>query len=356
MFVSAGAAKDEVRVAIDQSGRDPGAAKRDDLLDRGSGKLGSTADPNDLAVGNGNRGIFDDPERIAARRKHGADIAVGKQTVPHGAGHRRLLGWQAMTSSWPNLSELMGRDEGAAIGWVGAPVKLGSVTPGRCDLAPAALRAVLRRIGRFDIEQGRELQCPIFDRGDLALKDLSIEAATPILTEAIAQSVLVHRLTLRSLEGGLGNGNPVRALREDGLAGSNVAQIGLAAFANSREMADDAASGGHLLLSAAQVRDRGMGRAMGAAFDHLAKAEAILLDCDIDVIDRSQFPGAPGGRAGGMAALDFFAAVRLAVANPRVRVVDLTEWDPPLDPSDISALTAGRWMAEVLSGFEARAD
>ena len=299
-----------------------------------------------------------------------------------------------MTSSWPNLSELMGRDEGAAIGWVGAPMKVGSVTSGRCDLAPAALRAVLRRIGRFDIEQGRELQCPIFDRGDLALEDLSIEAATPILTEAVAQSVLAHRLTLliggnnavtrpgvlgmaqalglpldrvglitldahldmRSLEGGLGNGNPVRALREDGLAGSNVAQIGLAAFANSRETAEDAASGGHLLLSAAQVRDRGVGRAMGAAFDHLAKAEAILLDCDIDVIDRSQFPGAPGGRAGGMAALDFFAAVRLAVANPRVRVVDLTEWDPPLDPSDISALTAGRWMAEVLSGFEARAD
>ena len=38
--------------------------------------------------------------------------------------------------------------------------------------------------------------------------------------------------------------------------------------------------------------------------------EAIVIDCDIDVIDRSQFPGAPGARPGGMAATDFFKAVR----------------------------------------------
>jgi hypothetical protein len=37
-----------------------------------------------------------------------------------------------------------------------------------------------------------------------------------------------------------------------------------------------------------------------------------------------------------------------------VRLIDLTEWDPPLDSTDLSALTAARWLAEVLSGFEAR--
>jgi arginase family enzyme len=46
--------------------------------------------------------------------------------------------------------------------------------------------------------------------------------------------------------------------------------------------------------------------------------------------------------------------VRRLAADIRVRVVDLTEWDPPLDPTDLSALTAGRWLAEVLAGFEAR--
>ena len=40
--------------------------------------------------------------------------------------------------------------------------------------------------------------------------------------------------------------------------------------------------------------------------------------------------------------------------DPRVRVIDLTEWDPTLDATDLSALTAARWVAEVLAGFEAR--
>ena len=80
----------------------------------------------------------------------------------------------------------------------------------------------------------------------------------------------------------------------------------------------------------------------------------IAVDCDIDVIDRGQMPAAPGARPGGMAAHDFFIAVRSLAAQPRVRLIDLTEWDPPLDPTDLSALTAARWVAECLAGFEQR--
>ena len=72
------------------------------------------------------------------------------------------------------------------------------------------------------------------------------------------------------------------------------------------------------------------------------------------MIDRGQLPGAPGARPGGMAAQDFFAATRLLAADPRVRLIDLTEWDPPLDPTDLSALVAARWVAECLAGFEQR--
>ncbi|MCY7280665.1 MAG: arginase family protein, partial [Sphingomonas bacterium] len=73
-----------------------------------------------------------------------------------------------------------------------------------------------------------------------------------------------------------------------------------------------------------------------------------------DVIDRGQLPGAPGARPGGMSASDFFVATRLLAADPRVRLIDLTEWDPPLDPTDLSALVAARWVAECLAGFEQR--
>ena len=55
-----------------------------------------------------------------------------------------------------------------------------------------------------------------------------------------------------------------------------------------------------------------------------------------------------------MAIADFFWAVRKLASDPRVRVIDLTEWDPSLDASDLSALTAARWVAECLAGFELR--
>jgi arginase family enzyme len=76
-----------------------------------------------------------------------------------------------------------------------------------------------------------------------------------------------------------------------------------------------------------------------------------MVDFDIDVIDRSQFPGAPGARPAGMDARMFLAAARLLAAEEKVRLVDLTEFDPSLDATDLSALTAARWVAEILAGF-----
>jgi len=300
-----------------------------------------------------------------------------------------------MSSGWPNLSDLIiDKGANAAVGMVGAPLDAGSVTPGRCDLAPALLRATLRRIGRYDVETGRELQTQIADHGDVPIAGLSIEEATGPIRDACMASIRRHELTLlvggnnavtrpgahgladgarlaldkvglitlaahfdmRDTSAGLGNGNPVRALREDGLPGANIAQIGLAPFANSAEMHRDANEGGHLVVTIAEVRAEGIDRAVGRALDHLRHCEAIAVDCDIDVIDRGQFPGAPGARPGGMAAHDFFIAVRTLAAEPRVKLIDLTEWDPPLDSTDLSALTAARWVAECLAGFEARPD
>ena len=291
--------------------------------------------------------------------------------------------------SWPNLADLIvAADAEAPVGLVGAPLAAGSVTPGGCDEAPARLRAVLGRIGRYDLETGRELASEIADHGDVEIAGMTIEQATGPIREACAASFARHALTLlvggnnavtrpgvqalglplervglitldahfdlRDTGEGLGNGNPVRALREDGLPGRNIAQVGIAPFANSAAMHRDAVAGGHLVISIGEIRREGIERAVARALGHVAHCDALLIDCDIDVIDRGQFPGAPGARPGGMGAHDFFAAVRRLAACPKVKIIDLSEWDPPLDPTDLSALTAGRWLAECLAGFEAR--
>jgi formiminoglutamase len=292
-------------------------------------------------------------------------------------------------SGWPNLSELVSTEQAnAPVGLVGAPLAAGSVTPGRCDLAPGLLRGTLRRIGRYDVETRAELATAILDHGDVPLADLSIEDATPLIRDKVSASAQAHRLTLlvggnnavtrpgvlglgvplakvglitldahfdmRDLDQGLSNGNPVRALIEDGLPGRNVAQIGLASFANNRKMHEDALAAGNRVVTMAEVRRDGIAKAIDQALGQVSHCEAIVIDCDIDVIDRSQFPAAPGARPGGMAVHDFFAGVRRLAADPRVRLIDLTEWDPPLDPTDLSALTAARWVAECLAGFEMR--
>jgi formiminoglutamase len=292
-------------------------------------------------------------------------------------------------AGWPNLSELISTGHGSApVALVGAPLALGSVTPGACDQAPALLRRTLRRIGRYDIETGRELETKVADRGDIALVGLSIDDATPRIRDAVGESAQAHALTLlvggnnaitrpavlglggeieeiglitldahfdmRDLDEGLSNGNPVRALIEDGLPGANIAQIGLASFANSLTMHEDATNAGNLIVTIGDVRRDGIAHHIGRALDHVAHCDALVIDCDVDVIDRSQFPAAPGGRATGMAVHDFYYAVRKLASDPRVRVIDLTEWDPPLDSSDLSALVAARWVAECLAGFEMR--
>ena len=291
--------------------------------------------------------------------------------------------------SWPSLADLIvPLKTPAAVGLLGAPLAAGSVTPGACDRAPALLRRTLKRIGLYDVETGRELTTRVADRGDVELGGLTIEEATPLIRDAVAASAEAHALTLlvggnnaitrpallglggeieeiglitldahfdmRDLDQGLSNGNPVRALLNDGLPGANVAQVGLQSFANSRAMHEDAVEAGSLVVTIGDVRTHGIDHAIGQALDHVAHCDALVIDCDIDVIDRAQFPAAPGARPGGMDSHDFFRAVRKLASDPRVRVIDLTEWDPPLDSSDLSALTAARWVAECLAGFEMR--
>ena len=124
----------------------------------------------------------------------------------------------------------------------------------------------------------------------------------------------------------------MRALIEDGLPGANIAQVGLASFANSAAMHKDAVDGRQSGRDdGRRAARRASSRRLREALDHVAHCDALVIDCDIDVIDRAQMPGAPGARPGGMAVADFFAAVRRLASDPRVRVIDLTEWDPSLD-------------------------
>ncbi len=288
--------------------------------------------------------------------------------------------------AWRSIADLLG-DEGE-VAFLGAPMEAGSVTPGRCDLAPEVVRRALRRFSTYDIETGDEIDLALRDLGDVPVQGLSPADGFRPIVDAVQSAVAAHELTLliggnnavtrpgahglglpldqvglitldahfdmRDTDQGPMNGNPVRCLLEDGLPGRNIVQIGLAPFANTKAMHEDAMLAGAASFTISDCLEDGIFEIIDDALERLSHAEALIVDFDIDVIDRSQLPGAPGARPGGMPVQMFFDAARYLAAQPQVRLVDLTELDPSLDVSDISALTAGRWVCEILAGFQRR--
>ena len=290
--------------------------------------------------------------------------------------------------SWKSIADLLTDDGAAPVALLGAPMEAGSVTPGRCDLAPETVRRALKRLGTWNLVDELEIELAVRDAGDVSVQTmLPADGFEPIrlAVEACAKDhdlvillggnnavtrPAMHGLGLplaeiglitldahhdmRDTDHGAMNGNPVRCLLEDGLPGANICQIGLAPFANTRQMTEDARAAGIGLWDIEQVLDDGIQVAIDEALEQLSHVEAILVDFDIDVIDRSQLPGAPGARPGGLPATEFFRAARRIGEESRVRVADLTEFDPSLDVSDISALTAARWVCEILAGYTMR--
>jgi formiminoglutamase len=291
--------------------------------------------------------------------------------------------------AWKSIADLFTGSDGADVALIGAPMEAGSVTPGRCDLAPDTVRRALRRFSTYDVETGSAIDLRLRDAGDVAIVGVMPADGFAPIVEAVRACTAAQGLTLllggnnavtrpaahalgvpldqvglitldahfdlRETDQGLLNGNPVRALLEDGLPGANICQVGLAPYANTAKMHADAEAAGIGVWTIAACRKAGVVAVLKQALARLSHVEALMIDFDIDVIDRSQCPGAPGARPGGMPVDMFFEAARFLAADPRVRLVDLTEFDPSLDVSDITALTAGRWVCEVLAGYASRA-
>lgn len=290
--------------------------------------------------------------------------------------------------NWPRADAWLTSETGS-LGVLGAPLRLGSITPGRCDLAPRAIREALHRFSTYDIEADRDLRdLPARDFGDLDLADSTPEQAFVPLSAAVADALQntdalvllggdngitragVHglgplksrglltldaHLDLRDLDRGLTNGNPVRALLADGMPGRNIVQIGIQSFANSKAYFDVARDAGIRVITADQAHSRGLRKVVRDALDILAQSvETIYVDLDLDVLDRAFAPATPGSRPGGFAPWELRGAARICGAHPCVRVLDLVEIDPTRDIADATTLTAAACLLSFASGVLGR--
>lgn len=296
---------------------------------------------------------------------------------------------------WPRASEWLASTPSSgpivAIGDLGANL---SITPGRTDAAPLAIREALSRLSTFDIETGLDLSgTQVRDAGELdpgklgpvaGLEEIATRWAEALegtaagvvlggdnsVTRPTAHALARHKgvgldeigivtldahLDLRSTAHGLHNGNVLTALLEDGLPGTNVFQIGIAPFANSREYVEAGRRAGTTVVTLETVHREGAGSAMCAALENLApRVKAIHLDLDVDVLDRAFAPACPGARPMGLTVGQVREAIRVAVREPKVESMSIMELDPTMDSGSRTMLAAAMFLCTFATGIQLR--
>lgn len=273
---------------------------------------------------------------------------------------------------WPRASTLIGPRGSVAL--VDAPLNK-SISPGNCDQAPAAIRAGLAYFsnhhyaagttvnGLEDLGACNGLLTDLGDRlasrssekcvilgGDNGVTYFGVHSLRVPL-ETIAVITLDAHHDVRHLTDGRHNGNPIRALIEDGLPGPQVWQLGIQSFANSTDYAHYCSTMGIQVVPRDTIPTGGLPAAFAAALSAASQlAEVVYVDLDIDVLDRAFCPGSPGARPGGVTPAELRQVAFLAGQHPKVRAMDIVELDPSRDQNQVTTLTAAACLLEFVAG------
>ena len=291
--------------------------------------------------------------------------------------------------NWPRAGHLFtGDGDGTDISLLGVPAHTTSISPTNAHTTPAAVRAALLRYSTYASTADVDLRAlSIRDAGDVDQPDS--EAGERRTSDAVAQLRSTTALTLlvggdnsvtfagmrglieasgrdwsdvglitfdahHDLRDGVSNGSPVQRLIEAGLRGSNIVQIGIADFANSREYSVRAKDHGITVISREQLREQKPRDVIAAAAKRLGNRE-IYVDVDIDVCDRAAVPACPAAVPGGISADELRQLVRAAAQLPGVRAIDFTEVDATADTADQRTVRlVALCILEAMTGFALR--
>ena len=276
-------------------------------------------------------------------------------------------------SDWPTAADWLAGNSSdpSALVVAGVPLTELAVTPAGYEHAPAAVRSRLRKLSTWHGEREVSLdELPVRDLGDAgappplsAPLTVLVGGHNAVTWHALAQEVgpALERWGLLTLDahhdvrpyepGAVGNGSPVRALIDAGLRGTNVVQVGIHGFSNSRAHRQWCESRGVTVLGADRMGD------IASLLDELAaRCDSIYVDIDLDVLDRAAAPACPGARPGGASARQVLAAAFVAGAHERVRCVDIVELDPLADVAHMTTDAAALTLLNVAAGYATRRD
>lgn len=280
----------------------------------------------------------------------------------------------------------------AAVAIVGVPFGVSYPVPGAaagCAAAPSAIRTRSARlapfIGHHDFDTGRPMlgaTRPIVDCGDVPgtaddgagnatrteafVRGLLDQGVTPIILggdDSIPIPVIAAfagrgpitvlqvdaHLDFRDEVAGIRNGysSPMRRASEmDHVA--QIVQVGLRGVGSARAAeVNDAVAAGGLLVTARELRARGVGWAV----EQIPEGSSVFISFDFDGLDPSVCPAVAAPTPGGLSWDEAGDLLSGTAARCRVVGAAFTEFVPDRDPTAASALVAARLVIRLLSAI-----
>lgn len=288
---------------------------------------------------------------------------------------------------WARANSLFSQKLGSAdVALLGVPAHEVSLSPTSANQTPAAIRNALARYSTYSSTRDIDLRDFTFsDLGDVVSPDHQEgeQRVSAALSDALSKYRLLIALggdnsitysvavglwpelskigliTLdahHDLRDGISNGSPVWRLIQAGLSGTQIVQIGISDFANSREYAARAKDEGIHVITRDALQRRPIADVMAEALEIAgAQGSEIYVDLDVDVCDRSIAPACPASLPGGISGDELRQAAFLAGADSRVRAIDITEIDATLDTPDQRTIRLGALLVlEAACGLATR--
>jgi formiminoglutamase len=258
---------------------------------------------------------------------------------------------------------------------------------------PRGVRESMGGFSNYNVELGLGLErSRVFDLGDLALGNAGVVQTHAQIEAEVAGAILPSSLLVI-----LGGDNSVSlpALRASGkrfrnlglivvdshldlrgeirgkpTSGSSyglaietvealdprrVVEIGIHGFLNSKKYFDKAKGLGVSVYTARDVRRSGAEHIARDAYRIAsAGADAVYLSIDLDAVDLSQVSGVSAPSVGGMGADELVAIAYEVAKMAKVKLADLVELAPSLDPTGRSQRVAAATLMSLIGGFSAR--
>lgn len=144
---------------------------------------------------------------------------------------------------------------------------------------------------------------------------------------------------------------PMRRLLESGALGA-FEQVGLRGYwpePSVFEYLESVSAKWHLMD---EIAERGIEAVLEPIIDRMNReCDAVYLSVDIDVLDPGFAPGTGTPEPAGMAPRELFTAVRTIALKTNLVALDVMEYAPAYDHSDVTANNAHRTVFEVLAAL-----